>query len=92
MRASHVATNQLAAASFLAHSIHSCRFAVSLAAGNDARVGARLYTALHEIIRASEGPYLMGEDGGPARGGDGGQRARKKAEEHAAAEAAKWGR
>jgi hypothetical protein len=55
-------------------------------------VGRRLYAALHEIIRGSGGPYLMGEDGGAARGGDGGERARKKAEEYAAAEAAKWGR
>ena len=50
------------------------------------------YTELHQIIRESGGPYTPGVNGGAAQGGDGGERARRKAEEHAAAEAAKWGR
>ena len=51
-----------------------------------------MYQELHQIIAETGGPYLPGVDGGAAQGGDGGERARRKAEEHAAAEAAKWGR
>lgn len=50
------------------------------------------YEELHQIIRESGGPYTPGVNKGAAQGGDGGERARRKAEEHAAAEAAKWGR
>ena len=50
------------------------------------------YNELQAIVSESGGPYMPGVDGGAVRGGDGGERARKKAEEHAAAEAAKWGR
>lgn len=52
----------------------------------------RLYGELHALIAATGGPYQPGADGGAATGGDGGERARKKAEAQAAEEAAKWGR
>ena len=58
----------------------------------DPRLGRLMYAELHQIIQDSGGPFTPGVDGGCAEGGDGGERARRKAEEHAAAEAAKWGR
>ena len=60
--------------------------------GEEARLARLMYQELHQIIAETGGPYLPGVDGGAAQGGDGGERARRKAEEHAAAEAAKWGR
>ena len=59
--------------------------------GEEARLARLMYQELHQIIAETGGPYLPGVDGGAAQGGDGGERARRKAEEHAAAEAAKWG-
>ena len=59
---------------------------------SQARLARLMYQELHQIIAETGGPYLPGVDGGAAQGGDGGERARRKAEEHAAAEAAKWGR
>ena len=51
-----------------------------------------MYAELQQIIFDSGGPYLPGENGSPAQGGDGGERARQKAAERAAEEAARWGR
>ena len=50
------------------------------------------YDELQTIVGDTGGPYRPGINGGAVQGGDGGERARRKAEEHAAAEAAKWGR
>lgn len=74
---------------YLCERFHHQRFVVEC---GDTRLGKLLYDELHSIIAASGGPYTVGINGSAARGGDGGERARKKAEEHAAAEAAKWGR